>query len=120
MNNSINNKICRSPHETCPIIQMINIFPKYQSTFLIRNDFKHRQAVNRIYIQMQSAGLFCRRQRIIRKGKLKKNYKSKRHYKVHIEGVHFSQVRYIVIGYSTVIPIAIFIVVCENIHYHMN
>lgn len=110
----------RMPHQTCPIIRMKNIFPKVQATNFIRYDFKHRQAINRMFILMRSAGIVKRQELKFKEKTLKKNYESKREYKVHVEGVQFAHVRYIVIGYFLIIPIVLLIAVCENIHYRMK
>lgn len=108
------------PYQTCPIIRLRNIFKSAEATLLIRNDFQYRQAINRMYIQMQSAGVVKRVEQVQMRGKLKKNYDSKREYKVHLEGVQFVQVRYIVIGFALIVPLAIFIALCENIHYRLK
>lgn len=71
-------------------------------------------------IQMRSAGIVRRQEIKIKENKLKKNYAAKREYKVHIEGVQFSHVRYIVFAYLIVIPLAILIAVGENIHYRLK
>ena len=108
----------RAAFETCPIIEMKNVFPKHQGSFMIRSDFKHRQVLNRMLIQMQSAGIVKRQEKF--RTKLKKNYEAKREFKVYSEGVQFEHVRYIVYGYSFAVLLALFVVVLENIYYRIK
>ena len=108
------------PFETCSIIQLKEIFPQLQATFFIRSDFKHREAINRMFIQMRSAGIIQRIYQNNRKNLLKKNYETKREYKVYSEGVQFDHVRYIVYGYSCAVLLALGILVCENIYYYIK
>lgn len=108
------------PFKTCPIIRLDNLFRKLEPVLFIRNDFQHRQAINRMYVLMRSAGIVKREERKLRAGTLKKNYEAKREYKVHLEGVQFSHVKYIVIGFSFAVPLAIFIAILENVHFHLK
>ena len=108
------------PFETCPIIQLKGIFKKGYHTNFIRNGFELREEINRMFIQMRSTGIVQRQERQFYKKTLKKNYDIKREYKVYTEGVQFSQVKYIVIGYSAAILFALLIGVCENLHYRIK
>lgn len=108
------------PYETCPIIMMRNFFKQLHYTFLIRNDFKHRETMNRVLIQMRSAGVIEREHQTYFRSNLKKNYEAKREHKVHLEGVQFEQVRYIIYGYAFALLIAILISVLECLHYRVK
>ena len=104
--------------ETCPIIEVKDIFPEKKGSFFIRSNFKHRQVLNRMLIQMQSAGVVKRQEKF--RTKLKKNYEAKREFKVYSEGVQFEHVRYIVYGYSFAVLLAFLVVVLENIYYRIK
>lgn len=106
------------PFETCPIIELKNAFPKYQESFWLRGDFKHRKVLNRMLILMQSTGIVKRQEKLSKN--LLKNYEAKREFKVYSEGVQFEHVRYIVYGYSFAIFFAFLIVLLENVVYRIK
>lgn len=69
---------------------------------------------------MQSTGIIQRLDRKYRKHVLRKDYSTKREYKVYSEGVQFAHVRYIVYGFFCAIIFAFIIAIFENITYHVG